>query len=229
MNKIQSDSVVQAIQQIICKYNAVRRVILFGSRGRGDNTVHSDYDIAVFSSDSEQNTRLKDEFDNIATLNRLDIVFIGERHQGTELYRNILRDGVDIVNKFQIKLKNYQKALDRLYEGIAEAKQSASLTMRDGVIQRFEFTAELAWKTTREYLLTLEIMDINSPKQVMKEAFNNNLLADEQGWLKILQDRNATSHIYDEAEAEEIFARITTKHITLFTELAKVLADKAAK
>ena len=46
--------------------------------------------------------------------------------------------------------------------------------MRDGVIQRFEFTAELAWKTTREYLLTLEIMDINSPKQVIKEAFNNN-------------------------------------------------------
>ena len=72
-------------------------------------------------------------------------------------------------------------------------------------------------------------MYINSPKQVMKEAFNNNLLADEQGWLKILQDRNATSHIYDEAEAEEIFARITTKHITLFTALARVLADKAAK
>ncbi len=112
-----------------------------------------------------------------------------------------------------------------MHEALDEATNSSSLTLRDGVIQRFEFTTELAWKTIREYLIIQEVNDINSPKSVMSEAFNNNIITDDKGWLQILRDRNSTSHIYDEEDADEIYARIKTTHIELFDKLSEKLKN----
>lgn len=178
------------IKRIALKYGAVQKVVLFGSRARKDNTEYSDYDIAVFSDNTQQNVSFQNELEEIATLNKIDVVFITKKHKGTPLYENIKKDGIDIMNKFQTKLHNYENALLRLHESIEESKTSSSLTLRDGVIWRFEFTTELAWKTAREYLLSLEIMDINSPKTVMREAFHNGLIQNEAGWLQLLQTKN---------------------------------------
>ena len=106
-----------------------------------------------------------------------------------------------------------------MHESLEEARTTDSLTVRDGVIQRFEFTTELAWKTAREYLLALEVSDINNPKNVMSEAFRNQLITDEAGWLQILRDRNATPHMYDDKDAADIYHRIASAHIRLFDEL----------
>lgn len=221
------DYVLKEIQTVARQYPDIQRIVLFGSRARGDNTVHSDYDLAIFAGEKLPRTAFQNAVENISTLHKLDLVFITARHKESDLYRNILQDGVDIVNKFQTKFSNYQKALSRLHEGLDEANKSKSLTVRDGVIQRFEFTSELAWKTVREYLLTLEVININSPKPVMQEAFNNGLIHDEQGWLQILQDRNSTAHIYDEEDAEAVFNRIKTVHIRLFDALKNDLIPKA--
>lgn len=123
------------------------------------------------------------------------------------------------MDKFQIKLNNYQNAVARLKESIEDAKSIKNLTVRDGVIQRFEFTTDLARKTAREYLLLQEVTDINSPKSVMTEAYNNNLITDAEGWLQILRDRNSTSHIYNEEDADEVYNRIISVHIDLFDKL----------
>ena len=53
----------------------------------------------------------------------------------------------------------------------------------------------------------------------MKAAFDANIITDDEGWLTILRDRNLTSHIYDEDDANKIFDRIIKKHINLFDEL----------
>ena len=220
------DKVLNHIKYVALQYKSINKIILFGSRARGDNTDKSDYDIAVFSNSmdiSEQN-RFLDNIDNIETLNKIDVVFIKEKHINTELYKNIMNDGVIIMDKFQIKFNNYKNALARLHESIEESKTNDSFTIRDGVIQRFEFTTELAWKTIREYLLTENVMDINSPKSVMREAYNNNLITDDDGWIQILQDRNSTSHIYDEDDANEVYKRISTSHIKLFDELSEILS-----
>ena len=222
------DKVLNEIRRIALNYKNIKKVVLFGSRARGDNTDKSDYDIAVFANmDYSDECKFKNDIDDIETFYKIDLVFIKERHIGTEIYQNIMNDGVIIMDKFQTKLNNYQNALARLHEAIEESKTSESLTVRDGVIQRFEFTAELAWKTLREYLILEEISDINSPKSVMREAFNNNLITDEQGWLSILRDRNSTSHIYDEADADKIYQRIITGHIKLFDEVKDVLIEKS--
>lgn len=222
------DKVLNHIKQVALQYKSINKIILFGSRARGDNTDKSDYDIAVFSNNmdiSEQN-RFLDDIDNIETLNKIDVVFIKEKHINTDLYKNIMNDGVIIMDKFQIKLNNYKNALARLHESIEESKTNDSLTIRDGVIQRFEFTTELAWKTIREYLITENVTDINSPKSVMREAYNNNLITDDDGWIQILQDRNSTSHIYDEDDANEVYKRISENHIELFDKLSEVLTQK---
>ncbi len=220
-----NDLVITQIKTVVSKYKAIQKVVLFGSRARQDHTPQSDYDIAIFApamTEAEQALFL-DEIKSIDTFHKIDVVCIKERHKDMELYHNIQRDGVILMDKFTTKLNNFQNAVARLHEALEEAKSSDSLTVRDGVIQRFEFTAELAWKTAREYLLTLEISDINNPKAVMSEAYHNQLITDESGWLQILRDRNSTSHIYDEEEATEIFHRIATTHIGLFDELLNKL------
>lgn len=90
------------------------------------------------------------------------------------------------------------------------------LSVRDGIIQRFEFTKEFTWKTTREYLIEEYIVGINTPKIVMKEAYAADIINDEQGWLQIPNDRNSTSHIYNENVADEFYKRISKEHIIIF-------------
>ncbi len=129
------------------------------------------------------------------------------------------------MSDFDAKLSNLTKAIDRLQTSIEEYNEFQLLSSRDGAIQRFEFTTELAWKTTREYLLDQGFSDINSPKAVMREAFAYHVINDEQAWVKILTDRNATTHIYKEELAAEIFERILTTHLKAFKELSAFFSN----
>lgn len=222
------DYVMEQICNVSLKYKNINKVVLFGSRARGDQTPNSDYDIAVFSNTMEhaEESKFLNDIDNIKTLSKIDVVFIKERHIGSDLYKNIMKDGVTVMDKFQTKLENYKNALARLHESIEDSKKFAdNLTFRDGVIQRFEFTAELAWKTIREYLLSEKVANINSPKSVMREAYHMNVITDEDGWIQILDDRNATSHIYDEQEATGIYKRIAAEHLPLFDKLLDALTQ----
>lgn len=222
------DPVIEQIYNISLRYQNIMKVVLFGSRARGDHNPNSDYDIAIFSNAMEhaEQSKFLNDIDGVRTLNKIDVVFIKERHKDTEFYKNIMKDGVTVMDKFQTKLGNYKNALARLHESIEDSKKfSDNLTFRDGVIQRFEFTAELAWKTIREYLLSEKVADINSPKSVMREAYHMNVITDEDGWIQILDDRNVTSHIYDEQEATDIYKRIATHHIQLFDKLLDALTQ----
>jgi len=221
------NNILNEIKTIALRFSKIKKIILFGSRARKDNTNFSDYDIAVFAEqlDDREKESFLSEIDDVNTLNKIDIIFIDKRHINTEIYKNIMKEGITIVDKFQIKLNNYNKALLRLHEAIEEVAQSESLTVRDGAIQRFEFTAELAWKTMREYLILEEVTDINSPKNVLVEAYKNKLITNDIGWLQLLRDRNSTSHIYDETDATEIYKRISTIHVELFDELSDKLND----
>lgn len=114
---------------------------------------------------------------------------------------------------------NFNKAVCRLEEALEEYDKYGISSSRDGVIQRFEFCTELAWKSTREYLLSEGYVDINSPKTVMKQAYADNLIENEQAWLVLLYSINLTSHIYDDNTASDIFNNIKDKYLGLFKEL----------
>lgn len=124
------------------------------------------------------------------------------------------------MDKFQIKLDNYKKALSRLHDSINEStKYENNSVFKDGMIFRFRRTAELSLNVIREYLIQEHIININTPKNIMREAFYNDIISDDVGWLQILEDNNISSHIYDEDVANELFNRIITKHISLFDDL----------
>lgn len=148
-----------------------------------------------------------------------DLLFLEKRHIGADIYNNILKEGIDIVNKFEIKLKNYKKAVNRLREGLDIIQDNNCDIVKDGIIQRFEFVTELSWKTAREYLMLEGEIDINSPKSTMKAVYRIGLITNESGWLRILEDRNLATHIYDENETNEVVCRIRENHIGLFEEL----------
>ena len=93
------------------------------------------------------------------------------------------------------------KARDSL--GLALAAPKTDLN-RDASIQRFEFTIELAWKTMRRILKYKSIL-INNPRDTVREAAKEGLIHDPKKWFLYLENRNLTSHVYNEDVAEKIY------------------------
>lgn len=77
----------------------------------------------------------------------------------------------------------------------------------DAAIQRFEFTIELFWKLLKRILDSKGVQAVY-PKDVLQQAYQGNLINDEQVWLSMLRDRNLTSHTYNEELADDIFKSI---------------------
>lgn len=199
------------------------KIVVYGSRARGDNRENSDIDLAVFGMPTENHPRFWSALEDLPTLLDFDVVFVsGKTSQA--LLENINRDGFVIMDKMQEKYAKLKDAVNRLNEALKEYALNCSDVVRDGVIQRFEFCTELAWKTAREYLIDQGYTELNSPKSVMRQAYADGIISDESSWITLLTDRNRTSHIYDDAAAEEVFNRIASRYVVLFGALIEKLA-----
>jgi nucleotidyltransferase substrate binding protein (TIGR01987 family) len=93
----------------------------------------------------------------------------------------------------------YKKALKRLKDALQQEKNEF---MRDSVIQRFEFTVELAWKTAKKLMLS----STNSPRSVVREMADEGLIADPVVWFSLIEARNLSTHTYKEDLAEKVYA-----------------------
>lgn len=111
--------------------------------------------------------------------------------------------------KFLDSLQKLESAIKRLDEALAE-DNSNSLAI-DGTIQRFEFVFELMWKTMKR-ALEIEGMICQTAREVLKTAFQIGWINPEEVWLQMLDDRNMTSHTYDQPTANQIYTNIQTFH-----------------
>jgi len=127
-------------------------------------------------------------------------------------------------DELKYSLKNLNKAIKRLDEGVKQVKDNLD---RDGVIQRFEFTFELMWKALRLFLLEEGIIT-KSPKESLKEAFKFGLIKDEDVFLDMLEDRNRTSHIYSEEVSRQIFNRIKRDYLNPIKGITSELKKSSA-
>ncbi len=129
-----------------------------------------------------------------------------------------------MTEKLRYKLENYEKALYRLKEAVQlPLEQSIVL---DGIIQRFEFTYEMAWKLMKSFLEYEGITEVNSPRTVFKEAYSVGLINSADDWLSMITDRNMTSHTYDEQMAFLVCERITTQHVHVLDALFHSLKER---
>lgn len=131
------------------------------------------------------------------------------------------------VYKVKQSLANLANALDRLNEAVqnADSVKPGDIVI-DGTIQRFEFSYELFWKTLRQLLMYEGIADITTPREVMKQAFKIGWLDNEDAWLQMREDRNTTSHVYDNDKAFQIFCRIRSIHAPEMTRVYKMLIER---
>ena len=103
-----------------------------------------------------------------------------------------------------VRLGSLRDAVARLEEALAQPKTEWT---RDAAIQRFEFSFELAWKAVSAFARS-EGLEARSPREALRVAHRLAWIDDDGLWLRMLDDCNRTSHIYNEAVAEEIFARL---------------------
>lgn len=130
-----------------------------------------------------------------------------------------------IENKGHLRLKQLGSALLRLEEAVA--LPDTTMGKIEMVIQRFEFTTELFWKVLK-YALEQEKVEAPFPKIRLQKAYQAGWVQDEQTWVKILEDRNLTSHIYDESAAAKIAARVASylpAMRALYKQLEKILKE----
>ena len=99
--------------------------------------------------------------------------------------------------------ENLEKAVETL--DIALSKIDLNDLERDGLIQRYEYTFELAWKMMRKVLIALGRTDVSSsPKPVMRDAMEEGLIENVEEWFAFLEARNLSTHIYDQDEAFKV-------------------------
>lgn len=119
------------------------------------------------------------------------------------------------------KRDNYLRAVQRLGDALDEYTANPTDTVRDGVIQRFEFTFELAWKSLKEYMQDQGATSpLQFPKQVLREAYAAELIDDDKLWLDMLEARNSTSHIYDDRQAAAVMSGIRERYYKALQALA---------
>ena len=115
--------------------------------------------------------------------------------------------------------EDFIKALERLRQALSEDISKGSIIV-DGTIQRFEFTFELAWKLAKA-ILKYNGIDAETPRLVIKEAYKAKLIKKGDDWIDMLEDRNKTSHIYDETQAQAIYKKIKENHFNALEEFGK--------
>ena len=131
--------------------------------------------------------------------------------------------------RWKQRFHNFKKAFAQL-ESAVELMRERELSNleKQGVIQAFEFSYELAWNCLRDYLTWQGISNIVGSRDTIREAFSRDLIRDGETWMKMLLDRNRTSHTYNENVADEILRNIDTTYIDSLKNLSSTLETLAA-
>ena len=120
------------------------------------------------------------------------------------------------------RLVQAHKVLKSLEEVLS---MEVNAIIRDAAIKRFEYSIEITWKLAQSYLRTRESLDVASPRRVIRSCFEIGFLNDAQTkqFLDMLNDRNLTTHTYDEEAAESIYSKLDGYYSSL-----KFLVDRIA-
>lgn len=134
----------------------------------------------------------------------------------------------DVDIRWKQRFENYVKALDKLNAAAMILNRGLDCDagmedlMKEGLIQRFEYTHELSWNVMKDYAEYQGNTEIRGSRDAIRWALKNGLI-DDKSWMKSIEDRNLSSHDYDSDTAEEIINKITITYIPLFNTFKNVM------
>jgi nucleotidyltransferase substrate binding protein (TIGR01987 family) len=124
--------------------------------------------------------------------------------------------------RWQQRFTNYKRALNNLTGAVQLSAQRPLTDLeRQGLIQAFEFTHELAWKTLKDFLQARAVSGLYGSKDTTREAFSQGLIADGELWMEMIRHRNLSTHTYDEATVNEIVSAASLRYLPAFQVLAR--------
>lgn len=128
--------------------------------------------------------------------------------------------------RWRQRFNHFIKGLAQLQEAVALSHQRPlSKLEAQGLIQAFEFTHELAWKTLKDFLEERGVQDLYGSKDTTRGAFKAGLIENGEVWMNMIQSRNLTSHTYEEAIAAEIVSAIRNIYAAELEALRSKLAE----
>jgi len=124
--------------------------------------------------------------------------------------------------RWKQRFQNYKRALATIKSAVelANSRELSDLE-KQGMIQGFEFTFELAWNVMKDYLEDQGITGIIGSKNAIRHAFNKGLIEGGDIWMDMLKDRNLASHVYDDETADDLFIAIKDAYYFQFAALAE--------
>jgi nucleotidyltransferase substrate binding protein (TIGR01987 family) len=132
--------------------------------------------------------------------------------------------------RWKQRLTNFERALDMLKDALKDGPAQLSLLEKEGTVQRFEYSLELAWKTAKDYLEAKGSIIIPvTPRQVVKDALDAKVLPDGQVWIDMLNHRNLLSHTYDSAMFEQAVEAIAARYLPAMEILRGFLSSESRK
>ncbi|MBV1928424.1 MAG: nucleotidyltransferase substrate binding protein [Gammaproteobacteria bacterium] len=125
--------------------------------------------------------------------------------------------GEDI--RWKQRFDNFGKAFLQLKEAVDLYGDRAEVEsiIKEGLIQRFEFTHELAWKVLKDYLEYEGHQNINGSRSATRAAFNIDLIDNGQVWMDMIESRNKTVHTYHKNILNEEFEKINHSYFACFS------------
>lgn len=124
------------------------------------------------------------------------------------------------VQRFQ----NFDGALVLLREGVELLEGDVHPIVQEGVIQRFEYTFELAWKTLKDFLVWRKVTLLRSgPADVIRAAFAAGYITEGATWMDALDARNEISHIYRRQAFERVISELRARFLDRFEDLHEML------
>ena len=123
--------------------------------------------------------------------------------------------------RWQQRFNNYRKALVKLAQAVellsgqVNREEAVDELLQEGLIQRFEYTHELAWKVMKDYAEYQGYTDVRGSRDAIRKALEMGLV-DDRRWMETIEDRNLTVHNYDNEIASEIYEHIMKTYYPLF-------------
>lgn len=124
------------------------------------------------------------------------------------------------------RLGNFSPAYEQLKRAVdLSKKRELSELEKQGLIQAFEFTHELAWQVIKDYFDYQGSSTITGSRDATREAFKNGLIQDGDIWMEMIKSRNQTSHTYNKNVAEEISEKILRDYFSAFSDFYKKMLE----